>query len=125
MKFVTPRHVAMVAFSVASSCAAPAGAGEPEAPRTVELSSAVCPDARYPRVANQAGVRGKTRLSFVVDAAGKVSDVQIQEKSGETQAHALLDAEALRVMRSCRFPPSPGFGPATAAQNFLFVHDVR
>ncbi len=52
-------------------------------------------NVRYPAEASAQNVSGLVRVSFIVRANGKVSDVKV-----ESSAHPLLDAEAVRVVRS-------------------------
>jgi TonB family protein len=50
---------------------------------------------KYPDEAKAQNITGLVRVSFVVKASGKVSDVKV-----EKSAHKLLDAEAVRVVKS-------------------------
>lgn len=50
---------------------------------------------RYPNDAREQGIQGKVFLSFVVDEAGRVKDVDV--KKG---VHPSLDKEALRVVKA-------------------------
>ena len=120
MKVSVVPAVMLVAIGLESSWAAPPAPADHVPQRAVEFSTAQCPRVQYTREAMRAGVEGKTKLAFVVDAAGSVSEVRVIHASGETAAHASLDAEAARVLAACRFPPSPGFGPVTATQTFTF-----
>jgi protein TonB len=97
-----------------------AGALPPAPPPALDWSLAQCVRPQYPRAALRAGVFGVTTVSFTVDAAGLVSDVHVEQKSGESQAHALLDAAAVTATSSCRFPPHPDSAPARATQKFRF-----
>lgn len=50
---------------------------------------------KYPDKATEKGIEGKVLVGFVVDKSGAVRDVEIKRS-----ADPLLDAEALRVVRS-------------------------
>jgi TonB family protein len=50
---------------------------------------------KYPAEARAQNITGLVRVSFVVRASGKVSDVKVEQS-----AHPLLDAEAVRVVKS-------------------------
>jgi TonB family protein len=52
-------------------------------------------NVRYPAEASAQKVYGMVTVSFIVRANGKVSDVRV-----EKSAHPLLDAEAVRVIKS-------------------------
>lgn len=57
---------------------------------------------RYPVMAEQRKIQGKVIVSFIVNKDGTTSDVKL-----EKSAHALLDREALRVLRMMQ-PWTPG-----------------
>jgi len=68
----------------------------PEFPGGQEAMMAwIMNNVRYPAEASAQNVYGLVRVSFVVRANGKVSDVKV-----EKSAHPLLDAEAVRVIKS-------------------------
>lgn len=50
---------------------------------------------RYPEVTREEGIEGRIVASFIVNADGKISDIEIQRSSGSKQ----LDAEVIRVIR--------------------------
>jgi TonB family protein len=87
---------------------------EAQLARPIDSRTANCPQAEYPKPALRSEVDGLTVVALTVDATGQVSDVQVVQKSGETALHALLDAEAVRVTRSCRFAEAAGMAPARA-----------
>ena len=86
--------------------------------RSIDESQKVCPHAKYPRAAFQSHTTGTTKLSFLVDASGKVSEARVIQKSGNTAEHALLDEEALKIINACRFPEAKGYAPVRAIQAF-------
>ncbi len=68
----------------------------PEFPGGQEAMMAwIMNNVRYPAEASAQNVSGLVRVSFIVRANGKVSDVIV-----ESSAHPLLDAEAVRVIKS-------------------------
>jgi TonB family protein len=48
---------------------------------------------KYPEQAKKEGITGRVFVSFTVDRAGKVKDIEVTKS-----AHPLLDAEAVRVI---------------------------
>lgn len=97
-----------------------ASAQESPAPRRQDLRGAECPRAEYPRAAIRADVEGRTVVRLTVHPSGEVSGVEVVEKSGETTLHAMLDAEAVRVTASCRFPEAAGTAPTIARLPYLW-----
>jgi TonB family protein len=65
--------------------------------------------------------QGTTKLSFLVDASGKVSEARVIQKSGNTAEHALLDEEALTIINACRFPEAKGYASVRAIQAFKWA----
>ena len=61
---------------------------------------------RYPKEAVAAGLQGRVTIQLSVDAAGKLLEANVAESSG----HALLDAEALAMVRRASFAPAPNCG---------------
>jgi len=62
----------------------------------------VVQETRYPGKARRKGIQGQVIVRFVVERDGSVGDVEVLRS-----VHALLDAEAVRVVRT--FPPfTPG-----------------
>lgn len=57
----------------------------------------------YPESAHDLGIQGKVLLSFTVDTDGSVIDAKVLRG-----AHPVLDAEALRVIESCKEKWTPG-----------------
>jgi protein TonB len=51
---------------------------------------------RYPLIAKENKIQGRTLVSFVVEKDGKISNVQVLRSSGDM----MLDREAMRVIRS-------------------------
>jgi len=87
-------------------------------PRSLSLREASCRLPEYPRAAVLADAQGVTRVEFVVNAAGEVTNIRIIKASGATPVHALLDKAVVESVASCRFPAASGFGPVTARQEF-------
>lgn len=58
----------------------------------------------YPEAARQQRLQGAVRLSFRVDAAGRIAGYTITQSSG----HDALDAAARGMMAAARLPPPPG-----------------
>jgi TonB family protein len=57
----------------------------------------------YPKPAIQAKAQGTTRLSFDVDASGRMTGAWLAGSAGSTPEHQLLDSEAVRALSTCRF----------------------
>jgi len=51
---------------------------------------------RYPLIAKENKIQGRTLVSFVVENDGKISNVQVLRSSGDM----MLDREAMRVIRT-------------------------
>lgn len=51
---------------------------------------------RYPLIAKENKIQGRTLVSFIVEKDGKISNVQVLRSSGDM----MLDREAMRVIRS-------------------------
>lgn len=64
----------------------------------------------YPETARKKGIEGTVILKVSVDADGQPISVTVATSSG----HDLLDAEALRTVRSWRFQPALAHGQAVA-----------
>jgi TonB family protein len=60
----------------------------------------------YPKDARRAGTQGISHLAFHVDAAGKVTQVDIVAPSGPTREHRLLDHAAASTLALCPFAPA-------------------
>lgn len=58
----------------------------------------------YPEAARQQRVQGTVRVSFRVDAGGRIASYTITQSSG----HETLDAAARDMMAAARLPPLPG-----------------
>lgn len=72
---------------------------------------------RYPDEAVRAGIQGRVLVSFIIDEKGKVTDVEVRRG-----VHPLLDAEALRVVRSSiDWKPGMVKGKAVKAAVSLYV----
>lgn len=66
---------------------------------------------KYPQVAKEKGIQGKVFVSFVVKKDGKIDDVKVQKS-----VNPLLDAEAIRVIKSMPnwIPGKDGNNPVDA-----------
>ncbi|MBX7228725.1 MAG: energy transducer TonB [Burkholderiaceae bacterium] len=84
----------------------------------IDENAKVCPQPKYPRAALKTGATGITTISFMVDAAGRVSEAAILQKSGNTAEHVLLDEEALKTIKACRFSEAKGYPPSRVVQSF-------
>ena len=51
---------------------------------------------RYPLIAKENKIQGRTLVSFIVEKDGKISNVQVLRSSGDM----MLDREAMRVIRT-------------------------
>ena len=77
---------------------------EPKAATVVAWDPSCAP--QYPVAAIKSGAQGTTRVAVHLDEAGKVTAVDIVERSGDTREHRLLDAEAARAIARCPFTPA-------------------
>jgi len=92
----------------------------PLSPRAIDLRTANCTNPDYPAVARRYEATGKTKLEFVVDAAGKVVEVIVASPSGTSKAHSALDQVAVQSIKSCQFAPAPGFAPNRAHIEYVW-----
>ena len=60
----------------------------------VEFMKWLTKNLNYPKYALRNKIQGKVMISFIVNTDGTISDIKVVKR-----AHALLDAEALRVAR--------------------------
>lgn len=74
---------------------------EPKAATVVAWDPSCAP--QYPVAAIQSGAQGVTRVAVHLDEAGKVTAVDIVQRSGDTREHRLLDSEAARAIARCPF----------------------
>ena len=74
---------------------------EPRAATVVAWDPSCAP--QYPVAAIQSGAQGVTRVAVHLDEAGKVTAVDIVQRSGDTREHRLLDSEAARAIARCPF----------------------
>ena len=95
----------------------------PAQPRTIAWSQNACPIPEYPRAALRAEATGVTRVTVTVGLEGTVTDVRVVQRSGESEAHALLDRAAVRAMQACQFDPAAGSLPARATREFVWKID--
>ncbi len=69
------------------------------------VSAAVAKQRRYPKLAAQRGWQGEVTLRVVVDGAGQLVEVSVQQGSG----YDALDREAMEmVRRAAPFPLATG-----------------
>jgi TonB family protein len=87
-------------------------------PRPLHRNAGTCPAPVFPSGALRVEATGVTTVSFVVEPSGKVSRIDVVQKSGVSEAHGLLDAAAVKSIAACDFGPAEGFGPRRAAQSF-------
>ena len=52
-------------------------------------------EIRYPKKCREAGIEGRTVITFVVKKNGKIKDIEVARSSGNKQ----LDKEAIRVIK--------------------------
>ena len=74
---------------------------EPKAATVVAWDPSCAP--QYPVAAIKSGAQGTTRVAVHLDEAGKVTAVDIVQRSGDTREHRLLDSEAARAIARCPF----------------------
>jgi periplasmic protein TonB len=88
---------------------APAAVAAPPAPkvqaRPAQINVSSCEKPEYPAAALRAEATGTTKIRFVVDAAGVVSKADVEQPSGPTREHRLLDRTAVEALSKCRFKP--------------------
>ncbi len=77
---------------------------EPKAATVVAWDPSCAP--QYPVAAIKSGAQGVTRVAVHLDDAGKVTAVDIVQRSGDTREHRLLDSEAARAIARCPFTPA-------------------
>jgi TonB family protein len=95
----------------------------PMQPRSVDAKSANCTKPNYPNAARRYDAEGTTYLSFSVDSLGALSNPTVEQSSGASPAHKLLDKAALEALLTCRFPPSPGSAPARGRVEYVWRLD--
>ncbi len=102
-----------IPFLVLALCSAGCAIGDGHLPpRSIEYATAKCEKPSYPPHARRSEVTGSTVVEFVVDAEGKVSDIRVHSKSGESAGHRSLDMAAQHAVATCRYPPAPGHAAA-------------
>jgi periplasmic protein TonB len=97
----------------------------PMQPRPVDAKSAICAKPEYPNAARRYDAEGTTYLSLSVDAQGVVSNSNVEQSSGASAAHKLLDQAALQALLTCRFPGSPGYAPARGRIEYVWKLDTQ
>jgi TonB family protein len=85
-----------------------AGAAFAQDPASTSAPGSASNDCKpvYPKDARRAGTQGISHLAFHVDAAGKVTQVDIVAPSGPTREHRLLDHAAASTLALCPFAPA-------------------
>jgi periplasmic protein TonB len=81
----------------------------PPAPRRQAVAARIdvstCEKPEYPAAALRADATGTTKISFTVDAEGKVSKADVINPAGASREHRLLDRTAVEALSKCRFKP--------------------
>lgn len=118
--FRTASALALCLAATAPAHSAPPAARTPPAMQRSQCSS---PSPAYPADPGGQELSGTVRLKYLVDDAGKVGDMHVENTSGSP----LLDAAAMAWVSTCRFKPATANGAPTAAwtsQNIAF-HRTR
>lgn len=84
----------------------PPGRATPKSALEVRLAAAHTPGPDYPSAARAAGQTGTVVVSFNVNASGNVFSLFVYTSSG----WPLLDQEALRTVKTWKFPPGESMG---------------
>ena len=96
----------------------------PRPPTNVEVQPGVsCPRPEYPPAAIRAMAQGTTRVTLSVNEAGDVIDGTIDEASGESREHRLLDRTVVDSFRACKFAPAPGGGKRNVTLSYAWRLD--
>ncbi len=84
----------------------------PPRPSTnIEVKPGVsCPRPEYPPAAIRTMAQGTTRVTLSVNESGEVIDGTIDQASGESREHRLLDRAVADSFRGCKFAPALGGG---------------
>lgn len=81
----------------------------PPAPPRVAVAArlevASCEKPDYPAAALRADATGTTKIRFAVDADGRVVRADLENPSGASREHRLLDRAAIDALSRCRFKP--------------------
>jgi protein TonB len=96
-----PKPAPQVPTTSPPQAAAPAA---PSAPRTVSASQVAYltpPSPIYPARSRRAGEQGTVKVSVLIDATGRPTEVSVQGSSG----HPALDESAVSAVRAARFRP--------------------
>lgn len=110
------RRMNVVAWSLAAlllaACAGPQPATTSAAgtrPDDAWRPTVPNPNAPYPSESRQNGEQGQVLLRVLTDAAGRPTQVEVQQSSG----HARLDRSAVDTVRQWQFKPLPQDGTVT------------
>lgn len=77
-----------------------------------ELQAFLSNNLVYPKEAIEAGIEGKVFVDFVVGKDGSIRDVQVRR-----HVHPLLDAEAIRVVKSMpNWKPAENYGEPVSSR---------
>ena len=97
----------------------------PSAPSTnVEVQPGVsCPRPEYPPAAIRAMAQGTTKVTLSVNEAGDVIDGSIDQASGDSREHRLLDRSVVDSFRACKFAPAPGRGKRNVTLSYAWRLD--
>lgn len=64
-----------------------------------------CERPEYNAAARRAEVEGSTTIVFTMDVTGQISEAEVEQSSGRTREHRMLDRLALEAVRNCRGTP--------------------
>jgi protein TonB len=86
---------------------APPAPPPPPAPvaRAAVIDVSTCQKPSYPTAAAKAEATGSTRIRFTVDGSGKVTKAEVEQPSGRSREHRLLDQTAVNALSQCAFKP--------------------
>jgi len=96
-----------------AGCTSSSALAQPVKDGGTEFKANYCIKPTYTAEARKAGVEGFTVVSYVVDMEGLVKEATILKPSGNSKAHELLDRQALRAVKACRFRQTVGYVTGT------------
>jgi protein TonB len=100
----------MWGFAVLAAVLASTGAGQARASDwSAKVAGLIAAQHSYPRSAQIRGEEGTAKIRISIDATGKISNVELLEKTGSD----ILDREAVRIPTKIgQVPPPPNAKPA-------------
>jgi len=98
---------------ILAGCTASNALAQPVKDGGTEFKANYCIKPTYLAEARRAGVEGYTVVSYFVDTEGLVKEAKILKPSGDSRTHELLDRQALRAVKACRFRQAVGYGMGT------------